>query len=194
MKKKIFNHADYPDHSGKYEVTTDGEVRRIDYCRKLTIHRGVNKQSWVRLSGNNINLSMTLAKLMLLTFRPKGYKKGLIAVHVDGNPNNNSISNLVWGTRKMQSQIAMKKLENFKRVSEMGKKYGPLFQDTNFIKDGRYLKIWLKKNNKKVYSKDCIKRIKRLYSDGMNPSDIARYLKISRTSIYNHINKSKKNE
>lgn len=46
---------------------------------------------------------VTVARLVLLTFQPKGSESGLMALHWDGNKANNQLSNLYWGTAKNNS-------------------------------------------------------------------------------------------
>jgi len=93
-----------------------------------------NGGKFVRLCGGNcIVRSMSVAKMVLLTFSPNQYrmlirihrssKKEIVAIHIDGDITNDKRSNLMWGTRSDQATTAMKKLSNFDRVSRMSRTY-----------------------------------------------------------------------
>lgn len=102
-------------YEGVYEVSDRGRVRSLD--RALTDgrwHRGrLLKQSTygrngppyyrVGLSHDTRLYSVTAHTLMLTAFRgPR--PKGMEARHLDGNPKNNHLANLRWGTGLENSQ------------------------------------------------------------------------------------------
>ncbi|MEP7169289.1 MAG: hypothetical protein ABI855_07950 [Bacteroidota bacterium] len=123
--KKLFKHQDYKEYSDRYQVSDNGEVVNLFTGNQMTQNINASRgQRFVRLSGGKGNaLSIGLAKLMLLTFSPESYFKGAIAIHLDADQSNNSRSNLMWGTRKMQSKISMSNPRYKRRVRLMAKKY-----------------------------------------------------------------------
>lgn len=99
-----------PEWEGLYEVSDDGQVRSLDrailgkngatYRKRgqLLALSGNNRGYWmVHLKRNRARTPMTVHKAVLNAFvgpRPHG----LVARHLDGNPHNNNINNLKWGT------------------------------------------------------------------------------------------------
>jgi hypothetical protein len=123
--KKLFNHRDYKQYANRYQVSENAEVVNLFTGNRLKQNINASRgQRFVRLSGGKGNvISMGLAKLVLLTFSPESYFKGAIAIHLDADQSNNSRSNLIWGTRKMQSKISMSNPRFARRVRLMAKKY-----------------------------------------------------------------------
>lgn len=123
--KRLFNHPQYKAFANKFEVDDSGKVYNIKTNRFLTLHKNnKSKMLFVRLSAKGKNyLTMGFAKLVLLTFKGKSYKKGNIAIHLKSKQNDNRVSNLVWGTRKLQTKIQMSKKSHSNRVKLMAKKY-----------------------------------------------------------------------
>lgn len=123
--KKTFNHPhkSFKPYSNKYVVDTNGKVYNKIYNRYLKIHKNPKSNNlFVRLSsGKGVTLSIGINKLMLLTFKGKKYKPGKIAVRINGDAKDISLKNLKWGSRKLQSKIAMKNPVNKNRVQKWGK-------------------------------------------------------------------------
>jgi len=190
-KKKImksigqFSHKSYKAFANKYTVSSDGRVfgpkGEVKYFRKPSGGK------FIRLFKNGNSTSITVAKIVMLTFRSDEYKRGSIVIHLDGDVLNDSLQNLKFGTRKEQSLIYVSKPENWKRISKMGKKYGP--------KNGKAighigklnLAAWRAKNGIFGHSEKTADKIRDLYMNGKTVSEIAKKLNISRSSIYNHI-------
>jgi len=87
-------------HEGDYSVTTDGEVFSfIKGYRKRLKSGKVHGHLVVDIRANGCGSSYYVHHLVLTTFvscKPNG----LECRHLDGNPKNNVISNLAWGTRR----------------------------------------------------------------------------------------------
>jgi len=81
------------DHK-KYEVSSEGSVRRIGKMHYLSPWKHKSGHLYVRLDGK----SRQVHHLVLGAFGDCR-KTGLECLHKDGNPQNNNISNLHWGTR-----------------------------------------------------------------------------------------------
>lgn len=184
-KRKPFDHSSYRDFRGKYTVSPDGRVfgpkGEVKYFTMCSGGR------FVRLFKETKAVSVTVAKMVMLTFRPRGYRKGMIVIHLDGDVMNDSVKNLRFGTRKEQALIHISKPENWERISRMGRKYGP----ANGRAVGKYgrqnLIAWREKQGLFGHSEKTADRIRELYMSGMPVAHIARKLRISRSSIYNHI-------
>lgn len=182
--KKVFNHKDYKEFSDKYKVQPDGRI--FDKKGELKYFKMSSGGKFVRLFQFGKASSITVAKMVMLTFKPKQYKKNKIVLHLDGNVQNDSLNNLRFGTRKEQALIHVLNPENWKRISKMGKKYGP----KNGKKVGHIGKLNLAKwkaENHIGHSEKIINKIQTLFQKGKTPTEISRKLNISRSSIYNHI-------
>lgn len=97
-------------YEGFYEVSSEGRVRSVDRRVKHSsgrtrTHAGralapgnhVKGYLIVNLSSRGVNSVRTIHRLVLEAFiRPRD--KGEVARHLDGNPKNNSLANLAWGT------------------------------------------------------------------------------------------------
>lgn len=185
--KKEFNHKDYKNFAGKYKVSPDGRV--FGNGKELRYFKMSSGGRFVRLFQNGKSTSITVAKIVMLTFKPKRYKKDNIVMHLDGNLQNDSLNNLKFGTRKEQSLIHISNPKNWLRVSLMGKKYGPA-NGKKVAHLGKYnLAKWRLENNMVGlgHSKKTIKKIQKMFRKGKTPTMISRKLKISRSSVYNHI-------
>lgn len=83
-----------PDHPC-YEVSKCGKVRRKGKLQDLKPWKHKSGHLYLRLNGKTIQVH----RLVLLAHgypRPEGYE----CCHLDGNPQNNHLDNLVWGTRR----------------------------------------------------------------------------------------------
>jgi hypothetical protein len=94
-----------PGYEGRYEISEEGDVRAI-YATKCGHPIGRIRaprenargySSMTLLSEDRTPRQFTLHHLVLLAFvgpRPDG----MVTRHLDGNPRNNSVGNLAWGT------------------------------------------------------------------------------------------------
>lgn len=182
--KKVFDHKDYKDFAGKYYVQRDGRVfakgKEVRYYRKNAGGK------FIRLFNIGKSTTITVAKIVMLTYKPAGYKKDKIVLHLDGNTMNDSIKNLRFGTRQEQSFIHVLNPKNWERISKMGKKYGHINGKKIAHIGKQNLAKW-KAENKPGHPQEIIDRIHSLFEKGTTPSEIATKLNISRSSVYNHI-------
>jgi hypothetical protein len=186
MKIKKFDHPLYKEFRNKYSVTNNGRI--FQGKKELKYFRMSSGGKFVRLFCNGKSASVTVAKMVLLSFKPCTYTDKSIAIHLDGDVHNDSIDNLKFGTRQEQSQIHVTKLENWERISQLGKKYGP----ENGKKVGKIgalnlMKWRAEKGSTLCHSPRTIYRIQVMYKNGNTPTEIAKKMRISRSSIYNHI-------
>lgn len=99
---------DMPGYEGIYKIDSDGNITRtaryvtIPYGGRRFYSGGVVKQTknndWymcVRLRKNNNRKNITVHKLVALAFLGK-CPSGLTIKHIDGNKNNNCISNIQY--------------------------------------------------------------------------------------------------
>lgn len=94
----------YPD----FFITNDGEVfskarRKGLIKRKYVIARDGYKR--IKLTNNGATLRLHREVLKAFNRKPKD---GELCRHLDGNPQNNHISNLKWGTPKENAQDCLK--------------------------------------------------------------------------------------
>lgn len=85
------------EQGGVYALLTDWRGYGI---RRMTQHIDQDGYPYVRLTTSGKRRPFKVHRLMLLTFRGQPPESTLETRHLDGNPQNNMISNLVWGTRK----------------------------------------------------------------------------------------------
>ncbi len=183
--KKEFTHKDYKEFAGKYLVQTNGRIfskgKEVRYFRKLAGGK------FIRLFKNGKNTSMTVAKIVMLVFKPNGYDANKIVLHINGDNSNDAVNNLKWGNRKEQSSIHMSNPKNWLRISKMGKKYGHKNGKRIGHIGANNLATWRLNQGLVGHSKKTVDKIQNLFMEGKTPSEIARKLNISRSSIYNHI-------
>jgi hypothetical protein len=89
---------DIPGYEGLYQVSDEGCVR--------SLRRGVLKQRPNRSGYPAVNLykagaasTQPVHRVVATTFLSDSYFPGSEVCHNDGNPNNNAVGNLRWGTR-----------------------------------------------------------------------------------------------
>lgn len=97
--------SDYPD----YLICEDGDIYSIRSGIFMKVskrnHKGYDRVH-IRDKFNNRH-SIDVHQLVLMAFvgpKPEGY----VCRHLDGNPHNNNLENLCWGTQKENSQDAIK--------------------------------------------------------------------------------------
>lgn len=110
---------DIPGYIGYYQASNQGQVRSLDrivdhsICKRKTIHGRVLKQArsrsylTVSLCKNGTEQTWQVGNLVLLTFvgpRPYMYE----CCHNNGNPHDNHLLNLRYGTRSENSLDAVK--------------------------------------------------------------------------------------
>lgn len=185
---KIFNHKKYKEFGGIYSVSLSGVVYNTITGNYLNLNMTEDsKQRFVRLCNNGKSISIGINKLILLTYRGEQYKNGLIAISSDGRQTNQALDNLFWGTRQQQALIHVSNPDNFKRISELGQKYGKLNWKNNLVCDGKKLMEWRESNGISKLSEEKIIKIKELYKQKQTVTEIARNLKISRSSVYKYM-------
>ncbi len=184
MKKK-FNHKDYKEFADKYTVQNNGRV----FCNKkeLKYFRMSAGGKFVRLFKDGKCKSITVGKMVMLTFKPSGYSPNKIVLHLNGDNGNDAINNLRWGTRKEQSLIHMTNPKNWLRISKMGKKYGRIYGKKIGHIGAKNLMTWKMSQGILGHPKKIINKIQTLFMKGKSPTEISKKLKISRSSVYNHI-------
>lgn len=106
MEQEIWK--DIEEFKDYYQISNLGRVRskeRYLYTRTypsqiIRQHIGNNNCVQVRLRNGKSQVSRSVAKLVLLTFKGEPPKNAKQAKHLDGNPNNNRLDNLEWDIDK----------------------------------------------------------------------------------------------
>lgn len=104
---------DIPNYNGIYQCSNLGKIKRICRARASQIGRILKpiKQTSghlsVDLSKNGINKRFGIHRLVLEAFVGP-CPPGMECRHLDGNPKNNRVDNLKWGTRSENMQDSIK--------------------------------------------------------------------------------------
>lgn len=98
MKQEVWKWI--PGFENQYQASNYGNIKSFKVNRNGAIMQGnalKDGRKRVNLNGKKY----LVHRLILLTFNPEGLtKKNCLALHKDGNPSNNSLSNLYWGSYK----------------------------------------------------------------------------------------------
>jgi hypothetical protein len=103
-----------------YFITKDGKVFSEKRNRWLNpwIHRRETGYQIVKINGQR----QFIHRLVLETFVGP-CPKGMMCRHLDGNPTNNNLNNLVWGTPSENQKDAVRQGTHF-QVDNSGEKHG----------------------------------------------------------------------
>jgi len=122
------------NYEGLYEVSNEGEVRRICYEKKchlnrfrlpklLNIYKDKNRYNLIRLSKNGIYSNLRVCRLVGLAF-VKGHSKLKQINHKDGDKDNDNCKNLEWVTASENIKHKFKVLKCDNRNNAKSKKVG----------------------------------------------------------------------
>ena len=89
-----------------YMVTSDGKVRSRKYNKYLKPYLSGSGHQRVRLSDHGKSKNYYIHHLVLRAFVGP-CPEGMECRHLDGNPQNNNLNNLMWGTCKENRADAM---------------------------------------------------------------------------------------
>lgn len=166
---------DVPNYEGEYQVSNLGRIKSLSRSylqsngKKITIKSRIRKQSFDRNGYHTIKLKekvFLVSRLVAEVFIPNmdNFKE---LNHINGNKDDNSASNLEWCDRTYNMRHAFANgLIDVKKMSETRKR-----------------KI-------REINKELTFKIKKLLLAGNRITDIAKVLKLDRTTIYNIIHKS----
>ena len=106
MKPNVF---DLP-----YHVTRDGKVYRLKTqgweLRKLKIVTRGNRKSYrirIHVADKKVDRHFSVSRLVAMIYIPNPHNYPCVC-HRDNNPLNNRVSNLYWGTQRMNIQQALR--------------------------------------------------------------------------------------
>lgn len=106
MKPNVF---DLP-----YHVTRDGKVYRLKTqgweLRKLKIVTKGNRKSYrirIHVADKKVDRHFSVSRLVAMIYIPNPHNYPCVC-HRDNNPLNNRVSNLYWGTQRMNIQQALR--------------------------------------------------------------------------------------
>jgi hypothetical protein len=89
-----------------YRASALGNIYgRRGECLSLQIAKG---HSFVKVEGDDGRTTHRVSHLVLEAFHGKPLQPGFVAQHLDGNRQNNRLSNLLWGTRRDVAQASMR--------------------------------------------------------------------------------------
>lgn len=154
--KKMEIWKDIPNYEGRYQASTTGKIRSIEFHGKKKIHelKSCNNGTGylvVILSKNNNKKMWLVHRLVALTFLDKPQECDFVN-HKDENKHNNSVDNLEWCTKSYNAIYYLNYDEN--RKKEYAKRLGktsPMIQHIpkkhfqkviQSTKDGVIVKEW----------------------------------------------------
>lgn len=218
----ILYSLDVLDIKNYYYISKNGDI--YSKIKQKFLHPSKDKNGYLRIEYNT-RKEFRLAQLVLYKFKGEPPKDMLdpTSEHKDGNINNNSINNLMWLERSINSSVRKNKgqgelnhealltkqqvieiaellQQNF-HVKEIAQKYNVSISTISSIKNKkawRYLTLNYNFNNSdKLGSKDeqkqRIEQIKQLLLQGITPQQIIK-MGFSATSVYRWKNKIKENK
>jgi hypothetical protein len=110
IKREREKWADIPRFEGQYQVSNLGRVKSLQRMRKtksngVAVHKerilkqstNCNGYKFLTLSRNGVRNFYLIHKLVLISFVSPA-EAGMQCRHLDGNPKNNNLKNLKWGT------------------------------------------------------------------------------------------------
>lgn len=141
-------------YEGLYLISQNGDIYSLATNKIMSSHYLSNGYKQLRLTKDKVHKHKLVHRLLAEAFIPNPENKPCID-HIDGNPRNNSLSNLRWCTYKenwnnpISRSRALAHQHPWPKMSEQAvrkrslKFHKPVVQ---FSKDGKYIKTW-----------DCIK-------------------------------------
>lgn len=91
-----------------YEVSSLGAVRSLRTGRLLALHRPPSQRYWTAMLNLPGGRKMVKVHTLVLTAFDGPRPDGLECRHLDGNPDNNWLSNLRWGTPSQNTHDAVR--------------------------------------------------------------------------------------
>ena len=206
MKPNVF---DLP-----YHVTRDGKVYRLKTqgweLRKLKIVTKGNRKSYrirIHVADKKVDRHFSVSRLVAMIYIPNPHNYPCVC-HRDNNPLNNHVSNLYWGTQKMNIQQAVRE-KRFTQFAKRGKenpmygkrgKLSPLYGIPRSSETKKLISIANKgrkvKEDTKLKISNTLKSLKRgktvplrddiiklRYEDKLSQSAIAEILGLHQTAI-----------
>ena len=166
---------DIPNYEGEYQVSNLGRIKSLSRSylqsngKKITIKTRIRKESFDRNGYHTINLKekiFLVSRLVAEVFIPNMHNFKEVN-HINGNKDDNSVSNLEWCDRTYNMRHAFSNgLIDVRKMSET------------------------RKGKIKNIDKELISKIKHLLLIGNRIADIAKVLKLSRNTIYNIIHRA----
>lgn len=143
-------------YEGLYWVDSTGKIKNPKRIRTNVV--GKNGYVYVDLYKNNIRKKVLVHRLVAQTFLPNPNNYPNVC-HKDDNPLNNTVDNLFWGTQKMNVVDMMTKKRN------------------------GYTAHTGESNGFARLSSDSVISVKKMLSDGIPCSEIAKIFNVDRTTI-----------
>lgn len=99
-----------------YAVSDAGEIKSLRFNRILKSSNSDSGYLYVNLVNNKINKTTAVHKLVMENFGPTKPEDNVVIDHIDGNKNNNNITNLQWMSIRHNTE---KFYNNYDKKSEI---------------------------------------------------------------------------
>lgn len=93
------------DYSWRFEISTYGRIRNAKTKRIYVLHAGANEYLQICTSVNGKNKNIRIHRCVAETFLPNPNHLEIVN-HIDGNKQNNNVSNLEWCSRESNYEHA----------------------------------------------------------------------------------------
>ena len=113
-----------PGFEGEYQASIDGQIKSFKQNKNGLLMQGSSARDG-RIRVNLNGKKYLVHRLILLTFAPEQQEDSdNIVLHIDGDPTNNHLNNLKWGTFKenAQDKIAIRRNQQTQRMSKEQRK------------------------------------------------------------------------
>lgn len=129
---------DVKEYEGLYQVSTLGRIKSLKYKKVMLPAKGKDGYLKICFTKNNKKKTIKIHRIVAENFIPNPMNLSQVN-HIDGNKNNNSVSNLEWCTQSENMQHAFK---NHLIVRKKGKDSSKAKKVNQYSLTGKFIRQW----------------------------------------------------